>query len=116
MDGMLSQDEINALLAGMDNSAEGDAASDASADAASGDAASTGGGGSVIDESLLSDSEKNYLEEKSFCCAAPRLLRSKPSAEFRVSNTPNASTPRLATAHFVLYTKVSFFGSGNFGK
>ena len=38
MDGMLSQDEINALLAGMDTSAGGDAPADAPADAG-GDAA-----------------------------------------------------------------------------
>ncbi len=53
MDGMLSQDEINALLNGMDLSAEG---------------ASEGGGGSsnaaaAIDESLLTESDKDAIGE-----------------------------------------------------
>ena len=68
MDGMLSQEEINALLAGMDTSGGGDAggsdapAADAPADAPAGDAPSGGGGGFVageIDESLLNDTEKD---------------------------------------------------------
>ncbi len=64
MDGMLSQDEINALLAGMDTSGGGDAApADApSGGDASADATDTVGGGS-IDESLLDDSEKDAIGE-----------------------------------------------------
>ena len=61
MDGMLSQDEINALLAGMD-SGGGDAGGDAPADAPAADAAAPVGGG-VIDESLLTDSEKDAIGE-----------------------------------------------------
>jgi flagellar motor switch protein FliN/FliY len=65
MDGMLSQDEINALLAGMD-SGGGDAAAGGDAPAEGGapeeaQAASAGGGG--IDESLLTDSEKDAIGE-----------------------------------------------------
>ena len=70
MDGMLSQDEINALLAGMDTSAGGDAPADAPADAG-GDAAAPAEaavstppvGGGAIDESLLTDSEKDAIGE-----------------------------------------------------
>lgn len=63
MDGMLSQDEINALLAGMD-SGGGDAGGDAPADApAADDAAAAPVGGGIIDESLLTDSEKDAIGE-----------------------------------------------------
>ena len=66
MDGMLSQDEINALLAGMDTS--GTPAEDSGADAApadSGGAPSGGGsgGGAPIDETLLTDVEKDAIGE-----------------------------------------------------
>ena len=63
MDGMLSQDEINALLAGMDTSG-GDAGGDAPADApAADDASAAPVGGGSIDESLLTDSEKDAIGE-----------------------------------------------------
>ena len=63
---MLSQDEINALLAGMDTS--GTPAEDSGADAApadSGGAPSGGGsgGGAPIDETLLTDVEKDAIGE-----------------------------------------------------
>ena len=64
MDGMLSQDEINALLAGMDTSGGGDAAAGDSADAPAPDAgAAPSAGGSGIDESLLTDTEKDAIGE-----------------------------------------------------
>ncbi len=62
MDGMLSQDEINALLAGMD-SGGGDAGGDAPADAPAADDGAAPVGGGIIDESLLTDSEKDAIGE-----------------------------------------------------
>ncbi len=62
MDGMLSQDEINALLAGMD-SGGGDAGGDAPADAPAADGGAAPVGGGIIDESLLTDSEKDAIGE-----------------------------------------------------
>ncbi|MCR4902141.1 MAG: flagellar motor switch phosphatase FliY [Butyrivibrio sp.] len=58
MDGMLSQDEINALLAGMDTSGTPDTGSDA-APADSGG----GPGNGFVDESLLTDVEKDAIGE-----------------------------------------------------
>ena len=67
MDGMLSQDEINALLSGMDVSGGGDAApeGDAGGDAPTGDSApaAAGGGSGDIDESLLSMEERDAVGE-----------------------------------------------------
>ena len=64
---MLSQDEINALLAGMDTSGGGDAApADAPVDSGMEAAADMGAavaGGSEIDESLLNDAEKDAIGE-----------------------------------------------------
>ena len=54
MDGMLSQDEINALLNGTDEPAGDDAAADT---------AEMSAGGSEADESLLTDSEKDAIGE-----------------------------------------------------
>ena len=68
MDGMLSQDEINALLSGMDSTAggEGDAPA-AEAPSDNSDIPVTSGapvsGGSEIDESLLNDAEKDAIGE-----------------------------------------------------
>ena len=67
MDGMLSQDEINALLSGMDTTAggEGDAPA-AEAPSDSSDIPVTNGapaGGDAIDETLLNDSEKDAIGE-----------------------------------------------------
>ena len=60
MDGMLSQDEINALLNGMDTSGTpADGGSDAGADSA----ASGAGDAGEIDESLLTDVEKDAIGE-----------------------------------------------------
>ena len=56
--GMLSQDEINALLSGMDVSAGGEASAEPASDEASAAPASA-----AIDESLLSDIEKDAVGE-----------------------------------------------------
>lgn len=62
MDGMLSQDEINALLSGMDLSGGSD--DTAGADAADDIVQSMSGGSSQpIDESLLTDNEKDAIGE-----------------------------------------------------
>ena len=58
MDGMLSQDEINALLNGMDLSPDAEEGSDVSGD---GNVASVRS--SEIDESLLTDVEKDAIGE-----------------------------------------------------
>ena len=59
MDGMLSQDEINALLSGMDIDGMGSGSSDAS-DTPADSSASTS---SVIDESLLTETERDAIGE-----------------------------------------------------
>ena len=56
MDGMLSQDEINALLSGMDATAP-------APDEGGGDAAAGGGAESSADQSLLTDAEKDAVGE-----------------------------------------------------
>ena len=56
MDGMLSQDEINALLSGMDSSGGGDASATATADSDAGAAdAAPSGGGSVIEKDAIGE-------------------------------------------------------------
>ena len=58
MDGMLSQDEINALLNGVDLSSDAEDESDASGAESMADAGAT-----EIDESLLTDVEKDAIGE-----------------------------------------------------
>lgn len=58
MDGMLSQDEINALLNGMDLSPDAEEGSDVS-----GDGNAAGAGSSEIDESLLTEVERDAIGE-----------------------------------------------------
>ncbi len=60
MDGMLSQDEINALLSGMDSAGTDTGSSEATPEPASEPAAPVSGG---IDESLLTDIEKDAIGE-----------------------------------------------------
>ncbi len=65
MDGMLSQDEINALLSGMSLD-DGPSSPDSAGDAPGNDAAPASGfasGGSDIDQSLLTDVEKDAIGE-----------------------------------------------------
>lgn len=66
MDGMLSQDEINALLNGMmdtGDSADGGAAEGAAQDTPSEESSAPGPGGNAPDESLLTDVEKDAVGE-----------------------------------------------------
>ncbi|MBR0163375.1 MAG: flagellar motor switch phosphatase FliY [Lachnospiraceae bacterium] len=60
MDGQLSQDEINALLAGMTTDDDGGGGGDA---APASDAAPAASGGGSIDDSLLTDVEKDAIGE-----------------------------------------------------
>ena len=103
MDGMLSQDEINALLAGMDTSAGGDAPADAPADAG-GDAAAPAEaavstppvGGGAIDESLLTDSEKDAIGE----VANISMGSSATTLYSLVNQKVNITTPQVELANW----------------
>ena len=103
MDGMLSQDEINALLAGMDTSAGGDAPADAAADAG-GDAAAPAEaavstppvGGGAIDESLLTDSEKDAIGE----VANISMGSSATTLYSLVNQKVNITTPQVELANW----------------
>ncbi len=102
MDGMLSQDEINALLAGMDTSGGGDAAADggdASADSGIPEeaaAASPSVGGSIIDESLLTDSEKDAIGE----VANISMGSSATTLYSLVNQKVNITTPQVELANW----------------
>ncbi|SHN63246.1 flagellar motor switch protein FliN/FliY [Butyrivibrio hungatei DSM 14810] len=102
MDGMLSQDEINALLAGMDTSAGGDAPADAPADGG-GDAAPAEAavstppvGGGAIDESLLTDSEKDAIGE----VANISMGSSATTLYSLVNQKVNITTPQVELANW----------------
>ena len=60
MDGMLSQDEINALLSGMDTA---DAASEPDTGGGSAEEAAPASAAAVVDESLLSSIEQDAIGE-----------------------------------------------------
>lgn len=101
MDGMLSQDEINALLAGMDTSGGGDAApADAPGDAdlGGGDAPADfgGGGSSGIDESLLTDTEKDAIGE----VANISMGSSATTLYSLVNQKVNITTPQVELANW----------------
>ncbi|AOZ96461.1 flagellar motor switch phosphatase FliY [Butyrivibrio hungatei] len=102
MDGMLSQDEINALLAGMDTSAGGDTPADAPADGG-GDAAPAEAavstppvGGGAIDESLLTDSEKDAIGE----VANISMGSSATTLYSLVNQKVNITTPQVELANW----------------
>ncbi|WP_026651277.1 flagellar motor switch phosphatase FliY [Butyrivibrio proteoclasticus] len=104
MDGMLSQDEINALLAGMDNSGGGDAPADVPADAG-GDAAEAPAeaaaatppvGGGAIDESLLTDAEKDAIGE----VANISMGSSATTLYSLVNQKVNITTPQVELANW----------------
>ena len=97
MDGMLSQDEINALLAGMDT-AGGDAAAGDSADAPAPDAggAAPSAGGSGIDESLLTDAEKDAIGE----VANISMGSSATTLYSLVNQKVNITTPQVELANW----------------
>ena len=96
MDGMLSQDEINALLAGMDTSGGGDAAGDTADAASGGDAAAPSGGDSGIDESLLTDSEKDAIGE----VANISMGSSATTLYSLVNQKVNITTPQVELANW----------------
>ncbi len=96
MDGMLSQDEINALLAGMDTSG-GDAGGDAPADApAADDTSAAPVGGGSIDESLLTDSEKDAIGE----VANISMGSSATTLYSLVNQKVNITTPQVELANW----------------
>ena len=99
MDGMLSQDEINALLAGMDTSGGGDAAPadapvDSGMEAAADIAAAPSGGG--IDESLLNDAEKDAIGE----VANISMGSSATTLYSLVNQKVNITTPQVELANW----------------
>ena len=98
MDGMLSQDEINALLAGMDTSGTpaGDAAP--AGDAPAGDSPPAGGGGGSddIDESLLSSSERDTVGE----VANISMGSSATTLYSLVNQKVNITTPEVELANW----------------
>ena len=101
MDGMLSQDEINALLAGMDSSggdaAPADAPVDSGMEAPSEAAAATPPvGGGVIDESLLTDSEKDAIGE----VANISMGSSATTLYSLVNQKVNITTPQVELANW----------------
>jgi flagellar motor switch protein FliN/FliY len=101
MDGMLSQDEINALLAGMDTSGGGDAGGgDAPADApADAGGAPSGGSGfqaAEIDESLLTDDEKDAIGE----VANISMGSSATTLYSLVNQKVNITTPQVELANW----------------
>ncbi|MBR5421308.1 MAG: flagellar motor switch phosphatase FliY [Lachnospiraceae bacterium] len=92
MDGMLSQDEINALLNGMDISEGG---GDAAPADAGGDAAASGGKGSP-DQSLLSDIEKDAIGE----IANISMGTSATTLFSLVNQKVNITTPRVTLSNW----------------
>ena len=88
MDGMLSQDEINALLNGMDLSESG---GDAPASDAGG-----GGGKGAPDQSLLSDIEKDAIGE----IANISMGTSATTLFSLVNQKVNITTPRVTLANW----------------
>ena len=99
---MLSQDEINALLAGMDTSGGGDAApADAPVDSgmeapAEAAAATPPAGGSGIDETLLTDSEKDAIGE----VANISMGSSATTLYSLVNQKVNITTPQVELANW----------------
>ncbi|MCR5102633.1 MAG: flagellar motor switch phosphatase FliY [Butyrivibrio sp.] len=98
MDGMLSQDEINALLAGMDTSGTpaGDDAPAADAPAGDPPADTSGGGSGEIDESLLSSSERDTVGE----VANISMGSSATTLYSLVNQKVNITTPEVELANW----------------
>ncbi len=105
MDGMLSQEEINALLAGMDSPGGGDAgggdapAADGGSEAPAAEAPSGGGGNYVageIDESLLNDDEKDAIGE----VANISMGSSATTLYSLVNQKVNITTPQVELANW----------------
>lgn len=102
MDGMLSQDEINALLSGMDLSkgADGDTTADP---AKTGDAGTPGSEikSDPIDENLLSDTEKDAIGE----IANISMGSSATTLYSLVNRKVNITTPVVELANWDMVTK-----------
>ncbi len=101
MDGMLSQDEINALLAGMDTSGGDAAPADAPVDSgmeapAEAAAASPPIGGGTIDETLLTDAEKDAIGE----VANISMGSSATTLYSLVNQKVNITTPQVELANW----------------
>lgn len=99
MDGMLSQEEINALLAGMDSGGGDAGGSDAPAADAGGDAAPSDGSTFVageIDESLLNDEEKDAIGE----VANISMGSSATTLYSLVNQKVNITTPQVELANW----------------
>ena len=101
MDGMLSQDEINALLSGMDTSGGGDAGAPADdASSANVEMPSTPGtefvGSDAIDESLLNDAEKDAIGE----VANISMGSSATTLYSLVNQKVNITTPQVELANW----------------
>ncbi|MBE5826777.1 MAG: flagellar motor switch phosphatase FliY [Butyrivibrio sp.] len=101
MDGMLSQDEINALLAGMDTSGGDAAPADAPVDSgmeapAEAAAASPPIGGGSIDETLLTDTEKDAIGE----VANISMGSSATTLYSLVNQKVNITTPQVELANW----------------
>ncbi len=90
MDGMLSQDEINALLSGMDTSGT------PSADLGGGDA----GGASAIDDTILTDVEKDAIGEVANIC----MGSSATTLYSLVNQKVNITTPTVDLSNWELVT------------
>ena len=98
---MLSQDEINALLAGMDpagggDSASADAPSDMGAEAMAASDTPAPVGGGDIDESLLTDSEKDAIGE----VANISMGSSATTLYSLVNQKVNITTPQVELANW----------------
>ena len=99
MDGMLSQDEINALLSGMDTSAGSDAPAADAADAGAAPepaAPAQAVGSGEIDESLLTDSEKDAIGE----VANISMGSSATTLYSLVNQKVNITTPQVELANW----------------
>ena len=105
MDGMLSQDEINALLNGMDLDGGGDAAgpatSEADSEASAPAAAPAASSNSGIDESLLSDIEKDAIGE----VANISMGTSATTLYSLVNRKVNITTPQVSLANWDTVTE-----------
>lgn len=105
MDGMLSQDEINALLNGMDLDGGGDAAgpatSEADSEASAPAAAPAASSNSGIDESLLSDIEKDAIGE----VANISMGTSATTLYSLVNRKVNITTPQVSLANWETVTE-----------
>ncbi len=95
-DGMLSQDEINALLNGMDLSDDGGNSGNAPADSGSNAAGNPGGQSEVVDDTLLTEVEKDAIGE----VANISMGSSAPTLYSLVNKKVNITTPVVSLARW----------------